>query len=81
MVRFASLKAGQYNYMEKLNYAHLSFRELLAQRKLAERALTKKRNSKKVQQIIEKINIELDDRREIKFSNATKSMPIINTRD
>ena len=67
--------------MEKLNYAHLSFRELLAQRKLAERALTKKRNSKKVQQIIEKINIELDDRREIKFSNATKSMPIINTRD
>ena len=67
--------------MEKLNYAHLSFRELLAQRKLAERALPKKRNSKKVQQIIEKINTELDDRRAIKFSNATKSMPIINTRD
>ena len=64
--------------MEKLNYAHFSFRELLAQRKLAERALTKKRNSKKVQQIIEKINIELDDRREIKFSNATKDEPSIH---
>ena len=64
--------------MEKLNYAHFSFRELLAQQKLAERALTKKRNSKKVQQIIEKINIELDDRREIKFSNATKDEPSIH---
>ena len=63
--------------MEKLNYAHFSFRELLAQRKLAERALTKKHHSKKVSKIIEKINMELDDRRAIKFSNATKSMPII----
>ena len=67
--------------MEKLNYAHFSFRELLAQRKLAERALTKKRNSEKVLQIIEKINTELSARREIKFSNATKSVPINITRD
>ena len=67
--------------MEKLNYAHFSFRELLAQRKLAERALNKKRNSEKVRQIIEKINTELDDRRAIKFSNATKSVPINITRD
>ena len=66
--------------MDKLNYAHFSFRELLAQRKLAERALSRKRNSKKVQQIIEKINTELDDRRVIKFSNATKSMPILHTK-
>ena len=67
--------------MEKLNYAHFSFRELLAQRKVAERALTKKYNFKKVQHIIEKINTELDDRRAIKFSNATKLMPIIHSGD
>ena len=67
--------------MEKLNYAHFSFRELLVQRKLAERALTKKRDSEKVLQIIEKINTELDGRRAIKFFNATKSLPINITRD
>ena len=67
--------------MEKLNYAHFSFRELLVQRKLAERALNKKRNSEKVRQIIEKINTELDDRRAIKFSSATKSVPTNIIRD
>lgn len=67
--------------MEQLNYAHFSFRELLAQRKLAERALTTKRNSEKVRQIVEEINAELDDRRAIKFSNATKSLPINIIRD
>ena len=53
----------------------------ISQRKLAERALTKKHHSKKVQKIIEKVNAELDDRRAIKFSNATKSMLIIYSGD
>ena len=61
--------------MQKLNYPHLSFRELLAQRKLAEKAVKRNSNCEKVRQIIVKINKELDDRREIKFRNASKSIP------
>lgn len=64
--------------MHQLNYQHFSFRELLAQRKLAERALRKSRNPERVLQIISRINIELDKRRDIKFSNAAKSIPPIN---
>ena len=64
--------------MQQLNYQHFSFRELLAQRKLAEKALKKDRDPERVGQIISRINKELDERREIKFSNAAKSIPTIN---
>ena len=64
--------------MHQLNYKHFSFRELLAQRKLAEKSLSRSRDPEKVGQIISKINKELDKRREIKFSNAAKSIPPIN---
>ena len=64
--------------MQKINYPHLSFRELLAQRKLAERAIKRNPNCEKVRQIIVKINKELDDRREIKFRHASKSIPTLD---
>ena len=64
--------------MQQLNYQHFSFRELLAQRKLAEKALKRNRDPERVGQIISKINKELDKRREIKFSNAAKSTSSIN---
>ena len=64
--------------MQQLHYQHFSFRELLAQRKLAEKALKRNRDPERVGQIISKINKELDKRREVKFSNAAKSIPPIN---
>ena len=67
--------------MQQLHYQHFSFRELLAQRKLAEKALKKNRDPERVGQIISRINKELDKRREIKFSNAAKSIPDVVYRD
>ena len=67
--------------MQQLHYQHFSFRELLAQRKLAEKALKKNRDPERVGQIISRINKELDERREIKFSNASKSIPDVVYRD
>ena len=67
--------------MQQLNYQHFSFRELLAQRKLAEKALKRNRDPERVGQIISRINKELDERREIKFSNAAKSIPVIGMTD
>ena len=67
--------------MQQLHYQHFSFRELLAQRKLAEKALKRNRDPERVGQIISKINKELDKRREIKFSNAAKSITSINLDD
>ena len=61
--------------MQQLNYKHFSFRELLAQRKLAEKSLKRSRDPDKVGQIISKINKELDKRREIKIFNFAKSIP------
>ena len=67
--------------MQQLNYQHFSFRELLAQRKLAEKALKRNHDPERVGQIISRINKELDERREIKFSNAAKSIPDVVYRD
>ena len=67
--------------MQQLNYKHFSFRELLAQRKIAEKALKRNRDPERVGQIISRINKELDERREIKFSNAVKSIPDVVYRD
>ena len=61
--------------MRELNYPYLSFRELLAQRKLAQKALKRSSNPEKVSQIIAKINKELDARREKKIRNASESIP------
>ena len=67
--------------MQQLHYQHFSFRELLTQRKLAEKALKRNRDPERVGQIISKINKELDKRREVKFSNAAKSIPNVVYRD
>ena len=67
--------------MQQLNYKHFSFRELLAQRKLAEKALKRNRDPERVGQIISRINKELDERREIKFSNAANTIPDVVYRD
>ena len=67
--------------MQQLNYKHFSFRELLTQRKLAEKSLSRSRDPEKVGQIISKINKELDKRREIKFSNSAKSIPDVVYKD
>ena len=64
--------------MQQLNYQHFSFRELLAQRKLAEKTLQRNRNPERVGQIISRINSDLDKRRAMKFSNAAKSIPPID---
>ena len=67
--------------MQQLNYQHFSFRELLAQRKLAENALKRNGDPERVGQIISRINKELDERREIKFSNAANTIPDVVYRD
>mgnify|MGYP005713736091 CR=1 FL=1 len=64
--------------MHQPNYKHFSFRELLAQRKLAEKSLKRSRDPERVGQIISRINKEHHKRREIKFSNAAKSILPIN---
>jgi hypothetical protein len=67
--------------MQQLKYGHFSFRELLAQRKLAEKSLRRNRDPERVGRIIGSIDNELDKRREIKFSNAAKSIPDVVSRD
>ena len=67
--------------MQQLNYQHFSFRELLAQRKLAEKSLGRIHDPERVSKIIASINNELDDRRAIKFSNVAKTIPDVNYRD
>ena len=67
--------------MQQLKYGYFSFRELLAQRKLAEKSLRRNRDPERVGRIIGSIDDELDKRREIKFSNAAKSIPDVVYRD
>ena len=67
--------------MQQLKYGHFSFRELLAQRKLAEKSFRRNHDTERVGKIITSINNELDKRREIKFSNAAKSIPDVVYRD
>ena len=61
--------------MQQLNYRHFSFRELLTQRYLAEKALRRNYDGERVRQIISRIDEELEKRREIKFLNAAKDIP------
>jgi len=61
--------------MPQLNYQYFSFRELLTQRKLAEKALRRNHDPKRVSQIISRIDEELEKRREIKFFNAARVIP------
>ena len=67
--------------MPQLNYQHFSFRELLTQRKLAEKALRRNHDRKRVSQIISRIDEELEKRREIKFFNACRVIPEVISRN
>ena len=67
--------------MPQLNYQHFSFRELLAQRKLAEKALRRNHDPKRVSQIISRIDEELEKRRKIKFFNAARVIPEVIRRN
>ena len=67
--------------MQHLNYRYFSFRELLTQRKLAEKALRRNCNSERVGQIISIIDEELEKRRKINFSNADELIPQVNFKD
>ena len=67
--------------MQQLNYRHFSFRELLTQRYLAEKALRRNYDAERVRQIISRIDEELEKRRKIKFNNAGELIPQVNFKD
>ena len=67
--------------MQHLNYRYFSFRELLTQRKLAEKALQRNRNPERVGQIISVIDEELEKRRRIKLVTAAELVPKVNLKD
>ena len=67
--------------MQQLNYRHFTFRELLRQRRLAEKALWRNPNAEQVGQIICRIDKELEKRREIQFFNAAQIILDVNLKD
>ena len=87
MVFFGAEKLGQRHYlqitklMQSLDFKHFSYKELLVQRKIAHRAISRSRDARKVQNIIARIDDELEERRAIKFSRACKKIPTINFND
>ena len=87
MVFFGAEKLGQRHYfqrtklMQSLEFAHFSYKELLAQRKIVQRAISRSRDAQKAQNIIARIDNELQERRAIKFSRAGKKIPKINFND
>tara|TARA_B100000989_G_C19371782_1_gene397755 strand:- start:32 stop:271 length:240 start_codon:yes stop_codon:yes gene_type:complete len=67
--------------IQRLEFGHFSYKELLAQRKIAQRAMAKNHDSKKARDIVSRINDELDKRRKMKFLYARKNMPKPNFHD
>ena len=67
--------------MQSLEFGHFSCKELLAQRKIARRAMAKNRDTEKAHHIVSRINDELDERRKMKLSYASKYMPKLNFND
>ena len=64
--------------MQSLKFEHFSYKELLAQRKIVQRAMSRSRDAQKAQNIIARIDDELEERRAIKFSRAGKRIPKMN---
>ena len=64
--------------MQPLEFGHFSYKELLAQRKIVQRAMSRSRDAQKAQNIIARIDDELEERRAIKFSRAGKKIRKIN---
>ena len=67
--------------MQPSEFAHFSFKELLAQRKIAQRATAKNRDTEKAYHIVSRINDELDERRKMKLSYVSKHIPKLNFND
>lgn len=59
--------------MQGLALKHFTYRELLAHRSLAERAINRGKNPEMATKLVSRINQELQARRDIKFENAHKS--------
>ena len=84
---FGEQKLAQRNYnrrtklMQPLELGYFSYKELLAQRKIAQRAIAKNRDTKKASHLVSRINDELDERRKIKLLYASKYMPKLNFND
>ena len=67
--------------MQPSEFAHFSYKELLAQRKIAQRAMAKNRHIEKAHDIASRINNELDERQVMKLSYVSKHMPKLNFND
>ena len=67
--------------MQPLEFGNFSYKELLAQRKIVQRAMSRSRDAQKAQSIIARIDDELEERWAIKFSRAGKKIPKINFND
>ena len=87
MVFFGAEKLGQRHYLQRtklmqpLEFGHFSYKELLVQKKIAQRAISRSRDAQKVKNIIARINDELEKRRAMKFSRACKKILTINFND
>ena len=67
--------------MQPAEFGHFTYKELLTQRKIAQRAMAENLVAKKVHHIFAIINNELDDRRTMEFLYASKHMPKLNFKD
>ena len=64
--------------MQPLEFGYFSYKELLAQRKIVQRAMSRSRDAQKAQNIIARIGDELEEKRAIKFSRSGKKIRKIN---
>ena len=67
--------------MQPLEFRHFSYKELLAQRKIAQRAMSKNCSNEKAHYIVSRINDELYERRKMKLSYVSKYMPKLDFND
>ena len=58
--------------MQELGLKHFTYRELLAQKSMAERAIKRGKNPEMAAKLVLRIDQELQARRDIKFENAHK---------
>ena len=61
----------------KIDFPHLTKRELLQHRKLLRRAIARGRNIQASKELEIKIDEELNARRDLRFANASKDIPKI----
>ena len=67
--------------MQPLEFRHFSYKELLAQRKIAQRAMSKDSGTEKAHHIVSRINDELCERRKMKLSYISKYIPKLDFND